>query len=453
MFILDDYLRDLIEACRSAFGERLVYMGLQANERSDIDIMVVIDGLTVADMDAYRDTLKRLGYFESSCGFICGKAELARWNPLEVCQLLHTTKDLIGTLKDLLPPATRADQVNYVKLSLGNLYHEICHRYIHADREKNISRFSATCKSLFFLMQNLHYLESGAFAATKRELKERVSQADLRVLELAEPRGDFDFDRAFSALFSWCQDAFVRIDELKKQQADAGADQLNTTPPLLYRAARRGVFGQRRQFEHGGISDALFVFLDGQPDPESTAALEAQYLARPWVCLTEPWAQYVRERYPHAQLYRRYMMKPMRRFRFPVAPALPEGYRLSMMDEAAFERHPFSHGANYASFDAFRAEGSGAVAYWEGEIVASASSFLSMDGEVELDVSTKEAHRGKGLASACVARMLRDCMERGIVVHWDAQNETSRHLAEKYGFELETAYSVCYVPKARTEDA
>ncbi len=62
-----------------------------------------------------------------------------------------------------------------------------------------------------------------------------------------------------------------------------------------------------------------------------------------------------------------------------------------------------------------------------------------------LDVSTKETHRGKKLASACIARMKRDCMERGITVHWDAQNEVSRHLAEKFGFEAETKYSVYWV--------
>lgn len=73
--------------------------------------------------------------------------------------------------------------------------------------------------------------------------------------------------------------------------------------------------------------------------------------------------------------------------------------------------------------------------------------FVYLDGEIELDVSTKEPHRGKKLASACVARMLRDCMERGIMVHWDAQNDVSRHLAEKFGFEAEGAYSVYRLPR------
>ncbi len=34
----------------------------------------------------------------------------------------------------------------------------------------------------------------------------------------------------------------------------------------------------------------------------------------------------------------------------------------------------------------------------------------------------------------------------GIVVHWDAQNDISRHLAGKFGFEAETEYSVYWLP-------
>ena len=47
MFDLDSYLNDLISNCRSAFGERLLYIGLQgsylrgeAHENRDIDAMI-----------------------------------------------------------------------------------------------------------------------------------------------------------------------------------------------------------------------------------------------------------------------------------------------------------------------------------------------------------------------------------------------------------------------------
>ena len=216
-------------------------------------------------------------------------------------------------------------------------------------------------------------------------------------------------------------------------------------PPLLYRAALRGVFGKRTEFVRGSITDALFVYLDGIPEPESMARVSAQFRNRPLVCLTNAWEEQIRAQYPGTAIYRRTMMKPASRFTIPENIDIPEGCRLAGMDEAAFELHPFSQAKNYPSWAAFQAEGAGAVVCHGGEIAAAASSFLSLNGEIELDVSTKESHRGKKLASACVARMLRDCMERGFLVHWDAQNDISRHLAEKFGFETETEYSVYWV--------
>ena len=221
MFDLDKYLADMIMNCRSAFGERLLYVGLQgswlrgeAHENSDIDVMVILDRFSVRDMDTYRGILKEIGSYEKSCGFICGKNEMKRWNPLEVCQLRHTTKDLVGVLSDYLPPATREDEINYVNLSLGNLYHELCHRYIHEDREKNAAKLRSTCKGVFFLIQNMHFLESSHFILTKTGLKEAVSSEDRRVLELEELPDVYDFDQAFSSLFAWCQSAFARIERL-----------------------------------------------------------------------------------------------------------------------------------------------------------------------------------------------------------------------------------------------
>lgn len=223
MFELNGYLRELIQNCQSAFGDRLLYVGLQgsylrgeAHENSDIDVMVILDRFSVRDMETYRGILREIGFFERSCGFICGREEMARWNPLEVCHLRHTTKDLFGALADYLPPATREDEINYVKLSLGNLYHEICHRYIHADREKNIAKLRDASKSAFFLIQNLHCLESGRFILTKRALKEAVSREDRTVLELAELPDGYDFDQAFAALFAWCQAAFARVENVKR---------------------------------------------------------------------------------------------------------------------------------------------------------------------------------------------------------------------------------------------
>ncbi len=217
-FNIDNYLEKLILRCREVFGGRLVYVGLQgswlrgeATENSDIDVMIVLAGFSVEDMKTYRAILKEIGWYEKSCGFICGKEELTNWNPLESLQLKNTTKDLYGTLSELLPPATREDEINYVKISLGNFYHEICHRFIHGGEEKSCGKLRASCKQLYFVIQNLHYLESGDFILKKSDLKAAVSAQDREMLYIPELPDDYDFEKTYEAVVAWCQKAFARI--------------------------------------------------------------------------------------------------------------------------------------------------------------------------------------------------------------------------------------------------
>lgn len=221
MFIANDYISSLIKLMKNEYEDRLLYVGLQgsylrgeATEDSDIDIMVVIDDIGVADLKKYREIISSLNDFEKSCGFICGGEELRNWNPLEVCHLLHTTKDYYGTLKNLVPEYTETDLLNFVKMSLGNLYHEICHRYIHAPKEKNIADLPFTYRSVFFILQNLHYLKTGEFAPTKKELCEALSGNDRLVLETAismSNGSEFNFDEKFNLLFYWCKNTINEL--------------------------------------------------------------------------------------------------------------------------------------------------------------------------------------------------------------------------------------------------
>lgn len=218
---------------------------------------------------------------------------------------------------------------------------------------------------------------------------------------------------------------------------------------LIFKAAKAGLYGRTLSFSQGSVTDALFVFLDGSPDEESQAALETNFMARPWVCLTEAWEKYIKSHFQNVQVFTRYMMKPRKSFVFSILQDLPKEYQLELMDEVAFNQHPFGHGKNYSSYSQFAAEGAGAVVWKNEEIVASASSFLSLNGEIELDVFTKEDHRGLGLASACVSEMLSQCMDKGLAVHWDAQNESSKRLAQKFAFEVEEKYNVYYNANAK----
>ena len=204
---------------RTQFADRLLYVGLQgsylrgeATERSDLDAVVMIDGLKVEDLAAYRAIVESLPNPEKACGFICGRQEMANWNPLEICNFLYGTKDYYGKIVDYVPVCTKNDVVNFIKLSAGNMYHELCHRYIHADAQKNKRNLVGTYKGVFFILQSVYYLKDGIFYPTKKELLEHLDADDKPVMEMAAELGkakDYDFEEAFALLLSWCQRILV----------------------------------------------------------------------------------------------------------------------------------------------------------------------------------------------------------------------------------------------------
>ena len=221
MIHIENYIAELISALRLQFGSGLLYVGLQgsylrgeANEESDLDIMVVLEELTVSDLDRYRGILQSLEHYEKSCGFICSRADLAHWNPLEICSLLHGTKDCYGELRRLVPSYTEQDVRNFAKLSLNNLYHELCHRYLHAGPEENAEKLPGTYKGVFFILQSLYYLRHGVYIATKAELLPLLEGKDRSVLAHSMEYGSCEvcaFAESFSLLLTWCQETLQSI--------------------------------------------------------------------------------------------------------------------------------------------------------------------------------------------------------------------------------------------------
>lgn len=221
MFIIESYIEDLILNLRQTFGSRLLYVGLQgsylrneATEESDVDIMAVIDELTVSDLSSYKKVLISVGYYEKSCGFICGKSELSKWNPLEICHLINTTKDYYGVLSELVPSYSIEDEKNFIKISLDNMFHELGHMYIHSGFPENIKKLPCLYKSVFYILQNIYYLKNNIFISTENELIKFLSGEDKAVFETAiylKKGNKFDFEESFSLLFNWCKNSIMRL--------------------------------------------------------------------------------------------------------------------------------------------------------------------------------------------------------------------------------------------------
>ena len=220
MLDINVYMQQLIQRLQAAFGNRLCYVGLQgsylrgeAHEHSDIDAMVILETLTVEDMDRYREILVDLGHYDLSCGFICGKQEMKNWNALELCHLLHTTKDCYGNLADFVCTYTQSDVIQYTKMSLNNLYHFLCHSYIHSGKNSAYEMLPGMYKGAFFILQSLQYLKSGEYALTKRQLLEQLEGMDREVLQksLMPEDPQLQTDEAFRLLLDWCSSHIQRL--------------------------------------------------------------------------------------------------------------------------------------------------------------------------------------------------------------------------------------------------
>ena len=76
----------LAAALANAFGERLVFVGLQgsrarneAREDSDIDAVVIIRDLSPDDLELYKEVIGSIPYADIVCGVVSSPAVLAHW--------------------------------------------------------------------------------------------------------------------------------------------------------------------------------------------------------------------------------------------------------------------------------------------------------------------------------------------------------------------------------------
>lgn len=219
---INDYTNKLTDTLKSKFGDRLIYVGLQgsylrgeATSESDIDIMLVLDEIHAKDLATYRQILEELGEYERACGFVCGKEELINWFPEEICHVLHTTSDIYGRLSEIVPSYSKKDIADYIKMSVGNLYHMLCHRRIHSEMEKNVYKLPLAKRDIFFILQNLYFLEDNDFIERKIDVASKVKGIDLQVWESFSEEITYEnLDRNLDLLLDWCKDVLKRTSEI-----------------------------------------------------------------------------------------------------------------------------------------------------------------------------------------------------------------------------------------------
>lgn len=125
---------------------------------------------------------------------------------------------------------------------------------------------------------------------------------------------------------------------------------------------------------------------------------------------------------------------------------LPAGYELKMLEKLEYVLCQSNTWANdlvsqFKDYDTYKKLGLGVVVLKDGELVAGASSYSRYNGGIEIEIDTREDHRRKGLAYACGAKLILECLKNALYPSWDAQNKCSVALAEKLGYHFSHEYA------------
>ena len=217
MIEADSWVKDALAGLKEIFGPRLLYLGLQgsyrrgeATETSDIDLVTVLDRVSLDDLDAYRGVVHALPEGEKACGFICGRDDLLLWPRQELFQFKMDTRDYYGRLDDFLPPVGRSDIIAGLRLGAGGLMHLLTHSYLYAAPESRPEILKGAYKGAFFSLLLQNYLESGHYRAAKKELLSSLPEGPEKTivaagLDFSAWLDDNSEKQAFNLILAWCR--------------------------------------------------------------------------------------------------------------------------------------------------------------------------------------------------------------------------------------------------------
>jgi len=198
-----------------------------------------------------------------------------------------------------------------------------------------------------------------------------------------------------------------------------------------------------------------FAFLAGEPNAELLGCINNGLSIL--VPQNEDWESIIENAgFKALKKYNRYAIKKNTIFNIPkleaFAKALPEGYEIKKIDGALYDRcRKAMLTEDFVSiFDSkehFLEMGLGFVVLKGDEIVGGASSYSRYNGGIEIETDVKKEERQKGLATACGATLILECLKRGLYPSWDAQTMISVKLAEKLGYEYDHEYTAYVIIK------
>lgn len=207
---INAWLDEFVQKLNKAFKSSVWFVGLQgsygrgeATETSDIDVVVILNEFTVADIQAYNQLLDTLPHRELICGFVSGKDEILNWEPADLFQFYHDTTPIKGSLDELLPKIDSVAVDRAIKIGACNIYHGCVHNMLHT---KNEDILKGLFKAASFVVQAIVFKQTGNYIKHQNQLLQESLPEERIVLEtfLKYKNGEtVDFNSASEILFEW----------------------------------------------------------------------------------------------------------------------------------------------------------------------------------------------------------------------------------------------------------
>ena len=210
MVDINAWLDEFVQKLNKAFKSSVWFVGLQgsygrgeATETSDIDVVVILNEFTVADIQAYNQLLDTLPHRELICGFVSGKDEIMNWEPADLFQFYNDTTPIKGSLDELLPKIDNVVVDRAIKIGACNIYHGCVHNMLHT---KNADILKGLYKAASFVVQAIVFKQTGNYIKHQNQLLQAALLEEKVVLEtfLKYKNGEtVDFNSASEILFEW----------------------------------------------------------------------------------------------------------------------------------------------------------------------------------------------------------------------------------------------------------
>lgn len=212
MIDITAWMNNFLQKLNDKFGNRVWFVGLQgsygrgeATETSDIDVVVILDELSVTDIENYNKMLDTLSHRELICGFLSGKEDIMNWETSDLFQFCYDTTPIKGSLDEVLSAVDENAVNRAIKIGVCNIFHGCVHNILY---EKNDDILRDLYKSASFTVQAIVFKQTGKYIKHKEDLILAASPVEKTIISTflsLKKGGAVDFVPMSAMLFEWAK--------------------------------------------------------------------------------------------------------------------------------------------------------------------------------------------------------------------------------------------------------